>query len=381
MRLGLICAGAMILLLAAMAGLWVLRKPRPDPVLQPHAGGDVEPPAAAAELVPSTQLEQTPPAERVPVMVEEPSSRAEEGPGDGEPSAEVLVRVVSADDGTPQAGVQLLALLDGVGNIHAGGPVEEGDAGGLNAAPLTDEQGQARFHFPGGGGYSIFFPGQADRVLRLQLQPGEKRDAALWLRTSADVDLGLLVLDEQTRAPLEGALVEVRGLDRAGVSVTGATEKALSDALGLAALRLPSWLDLAARVSREGYGSVRLDRTWEHVDPTRPLEVRLPRCARLEGRVTDESGVPMGDVLVLFGGPEVITDAGGGVPPDIGVRWWRATTEPDGSYALDGLFPGVDLNVELHKGGLRAVRETRKLRLEPGEVRVHDLRFVLPSGW
>jgi hypothetical protein len=87
-------------------------------------------------------------------------------------------------------------------------------------------------------------------------------------------------------------------------------------------------------------------------------------------------------ILVLVGGPEVITDAGENVPPDIGIKWWRANTEPNGSYAVDGLFPGVELNVELHQGGMPAVRDrTRTLRLEPGEVRVHDLRFALPSGW
>jgi hypothetical protein len=276
MRLGLLCAAAaMILLLAAAAGLWLVRTPRGDPVLAPRAGSPADPPAAAAELVPSAPLEQTPQAERVPVAVEAPRPAPRKAPSGGQPSAEVLVRAVSADDGTSLAGVRLMAAVEGLTMVHGKVPVEVGTAGGLNASPLTDEHGQARFLFPGGDVYSIFCPGQADGALRVQLGPGEKRDAALWLRTAADADLSLLVLDAQTRAPLEGALVEVRGLDRAGVTVNGATEQALSDALGLAALRLPSWLALAARISREGYGPVRLDRAWEHVDLTRPLEVRL----------------------------------------------------------------------------------------------------------
>ena len=385
MRSVLRSAAALAILVAAGGALWLSRPAR--------EGRAVEHPAsaargAAADAPPAELAGGSAPGSALRERVEEPEAAPPPSavagplpPIEREPApapdgrAELVVRVASAEDGAPLSEVWLR---------EEPWPEERSrDAQGTREKVIpmaqTDAEGRARFELPAGGTRISCF-GQEDPDLKVELAPGEKREATLLLRSRADRDVCLRLIDARSRAPLGGVRIELKGLEFVGGFVTGATLAALSDAEGYAILRLPSWLPLSADVSHAGYGPLSLDLQGEHRDREHAMEVLLVRGARLEGFVADAAGAPLERARVSAKAPGgVVNDAQPNVLIDkvmpIGLdREWASSTGPDGRYALEGLPTGVALGLEVRSAGRLVAQEPEALRLEPDEVRVRDFR-------
>jgi hypothetical protein len=192
-----------------------------------------------------------------------------------------------------------------------------------------------------------------------------------------DLEGRLLCLDARTRAPLEGVLVEVEGLDAAGAFATGATRWVKSDAGGVAALRLFSWCEVSARISRPGYLPETVELAWKPAPAPPELELLLAPSARLLGQVTGAEGAPLDRLRVEVEIAHRAPDA-----PDTGrasgERSWTFGPLTDGRYALD-VPAGVDLDLLVTSAGQRILYEPSGVRLAPGEVLVRDFHLQ-PGG-
>ena len=276
-------------------------------------------------------------------------------------ATETLDGRVLYEDGRPWTGVVLVAPY----SLMRFDEVYLPEASGT----LVSLDGEGRFHavaLPRGravvmalaagslrvGGMVIPIPYEGEYVLRVPL-PG-----SVVGRVVADAD----------GSGISGA--EVFGTGMAGDRLALVYGRAVTDANGAFALALPGSGTLSARA--DGYAGT----SRPYADS--PLEIRLLRPARLEGRVTSApAGTGVAGVEVRLRAPR---DRELAFPPE------AATTDADGRYAFEGLEPGEVFVLASGRGWTtRGAAETRMdgfnpflVRLEPGKTATLDL--VVETG-
>jgi hypothetical protein len=361
--------------------LWLGRPSRGGAQLEHGLEPAVEQGRPAAELVAGGAPEE---AQRTAVEIEAlpvvakpqpaaaPASESESSGPTVETTAELTVLVLGEEDGAPLAGVSI---------FDQPWPVQPFPEDYSKEATRTGEDGRVTLHLPAGG-TRIYEVSQADRELIVELAAGEKRDAVLRLRSHADQDFVLLILDAGSGKPLPGAHVDVESFGFPEEWIAGAKGSAIADERGFAELRLSAWLALTGEVTCPGYSPLGVPLEGSHTDREHALQVLLARGARLEGLVVDGSGAPLAGASVTG----KMLEWGASNPNLVmgNLSWpaeqkWTCKTGADGRYALLELPPGIDLGLQLHHAKRLIMEVPEALRLEPGEVRVRDFR-VEPPG-
>ncbi len=373
MRLALLSAAALLALVALGALLW-LRPPSRSTeagparavVEQEAARGEAElaPAAPDGEIQRSALPEEAPADSPAPALAQEAQGTL----ADGHELAILDVQVLADEDGRPVQDVYLRfeALLGG----------ED-----LRPPSMTDAAGSVIASLPAGT-VRVSCNGQPDRSLELELAPGKHHVATLKVRRDADVDFHLRLVDAGTGEPIPRALVRP---DRSmHPYLIGATATARADDLGFATVRLASWADWWCQVSAEGYGSAKLRLAGDHGSRGQAMTVRLARSARLEGVVLDD-GAPLERARVSAKVSELALNARNpdlliGLAFPVPEQEWTAVSLAGGRYELAELPSGVDLTLEVSARGELVLQEVDALRLEPGEVRVRDIRLFAPGA-
>ncbi len=360
MRVWLASAAALAALGAVVLALWLGRAERETERAKRRVEDAVEEVQAAAELAASREGAGGARAE-IPAPA---AGRARKTEPAAAAEAELIVRVVGEEDGAPLPNVPLL---------HLHWPPEPLTRDFQENTVDTDELGLATFHVAAGG-WRIYSPSQEDRKLSVDLAPGEKREEVLRLRSRTDLEIHLLIVDAQSGAALTGAEVKVESYPEE--RAVGPLGPAVADEDGRVAVRLPSWIAYRARVSARGYTALSMDLRGAHGDREHARRVALERTAGLHGTVTDEGGAPQAGVVVSAnagwdgGGPDEGADG-----PRLAEYFWSSEADADGRYAFPDLPAGVDLALAVRRAEKLVLEERTPLRLEPGEVRVRDLRL------
>jgi hypothetical protein len=372
MRLALLWLAVLVSLLVLGTLLWPRATARAGASLDPTAAArrEEDPQTvslAAPDAAPPTPLVEAPP-EAVTAELAPPPAEVKAG----RKTAEVLVQVLSEEEGTPVTGVELEA--DPL--PFDGGTGDGGERWGWTGH--TDALGRARLRLAPGP-VRISCPRQPERGVEVALAPDARSAVTLLLRTRADLDFHLRILDSESKEPLPGAVVRVESGLALHRYLTGATERALADEQGFAVLRLPSWSLISVEVSAPDHGFATVQLAGDHPSRERVKEVLLAPGARLEGLVVDAAGAPLPRVRVSVKAQEWNLNAPdpdvlGGLVAAPEDREWAALSRADGRYELSGLPVGMDLNLEVRHELHLVVQEFRALRLAPGEVRVRNFR-------
>ena len=193
----------------------------------------------------------------------------------------------------------------------------------------TDLRGHFRLEgFLGHGFLHVLDPQGREYVALLELAPGEARERDLRL-PRLEEDLLVEVLDARG-APVEGATVQVLipGAETSGgLRLRTSRGRTGSEGRFRAPVRPPEGLPGHVLAEAEGYAAA--GRLWD--GDTDRLTLVLPDRPRIEGRVLDASGTPVGGAEVALWLPriegETLENAGPG-------DWQTARTDAQGRFGL-----------------------------------------------
>ena len=200
-------------------------------------------------------------------------------------AARVFGRITDTDDGTPLAGVAVVAVP---------GPIQMSGAARFHAT--TDAYGTYRLETLPPGVFLLEFDGRDHvRIWDRQVVLGEGEELAVDLSLSRGATIRGRVTHEETKAPIEGASVVLRG--------ESARRGAVTDAEGryvLQGVPIQEWLPVSLRFRAPGFGEfeVGIPRI-----PSGEIEqdVYLLPGRRARGRVVGRDGRPVRDARVLAG--------------------------------------------------------------------------------
>jgi carboxypeptidase family protein len=232
----------------------------------------------------------------------------------------------------------------------------------------TDAEGRAELVAgPGGTHRLVVNPyGQThvrrDEFLVPPLRAGDRREIELELVTQGDLRWFGRVLDDATGTPLAGA--RVTWLEGGPPTVPVA---AFSAADGICALEFADWEEARVRVESPGYLPAEVALVRDHESVERACSLRLERPGRLDVRVRDPLGAPLGDVSVQ------LTPLAVGEPS---LPMAAGSTDADGRCSLEDLPVRTSLDVVVRAGPGRTQRLS--LVLAPGETRT--LEFEVGRG-
>lgn len=268
-------------------------------------------------------------------------------------SAELIVRLRTAQDEAPVAGALVTVMLAGAGGQNEGS-LASGvtDAAGevrLAARPGAIRMVHARHPTLGSGTYAPQLGGmlgEQDLALagpeEFEVKPGLN---VLALRLGSGTRVTGVVKDPEGR-PLAGARCR-------GIGMLGAGAEAVSDVDGryefryggpvmMVVARLAGWVQ-----DQDGPGGARFgepDSLQRDAQGRIVIDVVMRRAVAVGGRVLDEAGVPLAGVTVHAAGPQAMP-----FPGLTGTD--RTTTSAAGRYLLDGLLPGTKVTVYAEREG------------------------------
>lgn len=271
----------------------------------------------------------------------------------------------------------------------------------IGVAPRADSEGGARFEVPAGRALRAFIdlsnpalpatlePAEGCVVHVDPLAPGEVREVEL-LVVFPTRAWHLLVLDRETGAPIEGAMVATelewrrwtsgRDPGRGGSDAREGSAPTRTDAAGRATVRCRTRSHHATVVSAEGYGVVYLPNNPRAEGPESPFVVRLDRAATLRGTVVGLD--PDARYFAVAELPAYRLAQPMDVPGwSSGTEWFRASVDDAGRFDLTGLPPNADFELSVRPIGGEAgdAIVLERLSLMPGEelVKRWDLTRVV----
>lgn len=245
----------------------------------------------------------------------------------------------------------------------------------------TDEFGCIRFELPAGAPYSVRAGDQeydTDRVFKHieALRPSELHELILELRRGPDFVFHGRLVSAADGSPIAGAPI-------LAFDARPSAENEFLILYPAAEWRKDARLSLIETTDAQGYFSLE-GRSWDwsrgvaavphgHAPVFAALEeecdsranactLRAPAAARLSGRVTGSTGPGR---VVVFAPCRRLKVAGAGSWNEPAA--WVAEWDARGDYRIEGLSPGVPLEVELQPGPGQRVAVATSLRLKPGE--------------
>ncbi len=250
----------------------------------------------------------------------------------------------------------------------------ETDPARLNETVVTKADGIARFGVLAGKRLHLKANGDWRQVGTMELvldalDPGETRELVVELPVGPDLRFVGRVLDDVTGAPLADVPVVVREY-----------AETRTDPEGYFVVDGLSWGRQHALIDASGYGLTLTVLVTGHATREEAQVVRLLRAASLLSQVEDSTGAPLE-------GREIVATTGftGLIRPRTGVGdttgsnpKWSAKTDENGRAVLEGIPPGVDVQVELREGGMVVRSLEEGVRLAPGERR--EVEFSLGTG-
>ena len=294
------------------------------------------------------------------------------------PSGSLIVRVTDRASGKRVDGASLaLDPAEPVGNSPAF--AERSDvlrnASGESDA-VTDELGEARIEVSSGirmrlrvrdRGPSV---GRSDHSIE-PLAPGEQRVVEVDLPRGLDLEHWVRAVAGTGGAPVVGASVRLifagTPLQSPADSPPDPAPGSLTDAEGLARLRVPSWRTALARIDAAGFGSRIAAVVPGHDAPPRAQVVALARSASLSLVVTSTPGVPLADasVVLSLSAAEIAIPRGTSVLA--GDLAWTARTDEQGRCRFEDLPPEVPIRAEVRRGPAVLHRCADAWSFAPGE--------------
>lgn len=214
-------------------------------------------------------------------------------------------------------------------------------------------------------------------------EEGLAEEAAVFVPEEPAVAQGFFfgrVVADENGVPLAGVEIRDWGSNRITIGVHGSTSRTeeispiTTDLHGEFLLPLPRWDDRIVSIETDGRGRALVLVSDLFSAPENRLEVRLPRAARLVGRVTGGSAEGPGFLVRLEteshhlaqpDGSDVFTDD---VP-------WTAPADLDGRFVIENLPPDVPIAAMLLDGNTVVRREAQRLTLDPGETREVEWRL------
>ncbi len=358
-------ASVMAVLLAAAVLLW-LAWPAEEHVAAALPSRSAT--ADATMVEPSWQAEEATDSVREAVPIETISGVERSRQGMEMPVGYLRVLVRAEEDGTPQAGTQIVV------SPKERRPRGKGEPRTSGRSKLTDAEGRAELAVVPGEALLVQVSGRAQMVLREleALEAGESVDLVVELRTREDIHLFGRIQDDESGAPLVGR-VRASGVGLANRFIE-------TDSSGGFELTAGSWERASGTAEADGYAPTEFAISSGYEDPLRPLIVRLSRAAVLEAFVRDRTGalVPGAWVeLSTITRPLPRSARMLSLPTDASSHW-TAKTDPSGRAILDDLLPLVPLRLSVTGDGWPSRAEPEPIVLAPGEHRRVDL--VLGRG-
>lgn len=357
----------LLALLAALAiGVWWWTR-RAEPA---RTSGILHHPSAAAEAAP-VELEPIPEAEArsarsaahpalVPVSI---GSRA------ADETALLRVRVIDKSDGGSIPDASVMAT-------HASNEFSRRiePAHGARGKPFqdirTDTEGRVEIEVPTGIAIRVRAQGStreagSDESAVAALEPGAVRSLTLQLRRIADLPFWLKLIDESTRVPIAGAVVE-------GRSSAGSNPDHRSDAQGLISYTARSWQPESILVRAPGYGETYITPRSSHATAETARVIALARSAALHVHVCDSSGASIRKARILLETPASNLDSSnprGFASRLTNSRYWMATADDQGRATIADLPSRVPLNASVRKsdGSSADAVLARDRVVEPGD--------------
>jgi hypothetical protein len=114
-------------------------------------------------------------------------------------------------------------------------------------------------------------------------------------------------------------------------------------------------------------------------DEKGPIAVKLQPCGGVSGRVTDHTGKPVKDAEVTFQMRDYA--ANDLLKQKLHRDTHTVSTDADGRFAFDRMFPGVEFDLFASVPGVRSGSgAVQGVTLKPGEAKdVGDIRFRDPK--
>ncbi len=350
-----LCVAAVVLFVAARRE----RQRTPGP---PMEGGEPARQAAAApnelELAEDSAAEIPDRTALEPAPTAEPDDPAEGGDDLAQKATEGLLRinVVARETREPLPGVPcvLFRSTSDVGFARQVGRSRGRPDGFL----ITDATGLVEYLVPQDVSLRLWVNPFSERTGEEELdvpalRAGEERSIEIALATEMDRRSYGRVIDEETEAPIAGAIVSLCG--NTDLRVESAPD-------GIFELPTATWRDNPIRVEKAGYATVSGQKVTHCEDPARPCEVRLSRAAALLVEVTDALRAPLEGVVVRA---SMVGDWCGDED-----YTWSEVTDARGACALELLPARTALTVELlNDAGDFLGREVEPILLDPGECR------------
>lgn len=292
---------------------------------------------------------------------------------DKEPFSPVVFGVVSDSGGFPIANATVSVVMSGL--TH--GIFDHGDEG-VTKTLTTNDLGQ--FEVRGFESSSMYLSanakGYASAVKRITFSD-EKLEYEVRLTLEEGVDLEGIVLT-QSQEPIEGAVVAMLGYANSRGSGTGGSVQngvAITDERGRFRIGYRVAGGTALKVSSRTHG----EKVFANLPAGSgtPVTLVLDDAPSLQGRITDQHGVPAKNMRIELDGQFTLVwtvDAGHDPRIVTGAADTRVvTTDDDGRYAFPTLTSGVSYRVQVETPQYQSASKLFDLGvLQPGEDRVWD---------
>jgi hypothetical protein len=396
MRQFLVLVGAfLVILVAVWAWSWASRTPVRD--VSPLA------PSTPRQSEAPTELEQAPSAlapevtRDVVIAATAAESAATAANKSGSAEWAVLALLVrSQEAGEPLQGVRMLLwpVPDEPGFSIRGGQTSSERFG---ASPLSDEHGRAFIEVPAGRTFRLTTASELAASATLEIgafSVGERREVELRLATGLDLRFVARVVDDESGEPLTEAHARLGTIGEIGKSSDASDgdakdgrKRLQADGEGYIEVVVGSWQGLIARVDAPGYAWVPVVPSEGHATRDLAHEVRLRRAGSVEAHVVALGALALEGIRVELSGDyhrlvELQSSTQFVFSRD--PARWSALTDAQGRCRIDGLPPGVPLDLSARPQGEKVVRIPGQISLAAGETRVVEIELgggATLTGW
>lgn len=336
------------------------------PSIEPHL---------EAHSTASTPKEDSTARERISVVAE---GAAETSSGTSITTATVKVRVVTAIDHRPIAGVRVAALPQPLPHDGFAMTRNDSDHGTMDRPPITGDDGRVELTLPTNRCFELSL-GADDAATDHSahdisaLKPGEVRDLEFEVLTGEDQLFFGRVIDRETRAPLSGKI------DVDAVGTPKYSKSFQTDEEGRFSVLVPSWRHPRLSVVVAGYGPAFVSPDRLHDSSEHAFLIELARAATLRMHMIDATDVALADLPVRVRAPTyLLAHPEGETWSDLndGEFWTRVgTTDARGASEFSGVPADVPLTVSATRALDIAFDSPTPIQLKPGEVREVTLRI------